>query len=707
MARGNGMRAALVCGAAAAITAGQAAAQEEGSVAFTPLGRLVLGAGTERVAIDTPQAVTVLEEEDIEREQPTTVGDLFDTVPGVETGGSGRLLGEAFNIRGIGNTEQTASQSRIVVTVDGAPKFFEQYRTGSFFGDPALYKRVEVLRGPASSTLYGSGAIGGVINFTTRDASDFLEPGETGALRLSTGYESNGGAWRAGVIYAARPNETAEFLFALNRSESDDVVDGDGTSLDGTAYERWSGLVKGTFHFGQNEDQSLRLSWSRTDGDLADTVVAQTGGPAVAGFGTADIRSLDDTVTLSWSHAGAGNPWLDLDVTLSWSNTEVKKRDFSAGRLCAPGIFLVLCDNDAAYETLSLKAENTIAFGSGAWENYLTFGAQLSQQERTASSSLGALPFHPEGIDTRAAVYAQGEFIWNDRLTLIPGLRLERVWQEPGSGAAAAGARERDFTAVSPKLAVLYDIDDNWSVFGSVARTERVPTLDELYSTEGEVERGPLFFGARTPSLNLEPETARTVELGLSYQGFDVLAQGDSLQAKLTAFDNRIDNLIATTPRPSGPAAGQPTVPYFSNIDEARIWGLELEAAYDAERWFGQAAWSLVRSEDLSTGETLTDTPADNLALTLGWKVPEHGVRMGWRGVWAGDITTASAETSGDSYVTHDLFLDWTPQQGPLEGFTVSLAVENVTDATYRPNLQLDNAAGRSVKLALTREISW
>ncbi|MFP4240311.1 MAG: hypothetical protein ACLFRZ_13510, partial [Rhodosalinus sp.] len=63
--------------------------------------------------------------------------------------------------------------------------------------------------------------------------------------------------------------------------------------------------------------------------------------------------------------------------------------------------------------------------------------------------------------------------------------------------------------------------------------------------------------------------------------------------------------------------------------------------------------------------------------------------------------------TSGDSYVAHDLFVDWTPQQGPLEGFTVGLAVENVTDATYRPNLQLDNAAGRSVKLALTREISW
>jgi hemoglobin/transferrin/lactoferrin receptor protein len=148
-------------------------------------------------------------------------------------------------------------------------------------------------------------------------------------------------------------------------------------------------------------------------------------------------------------------------------------------------------------------------------------------------------------------------------------------------------------------------------------------------------------------------------------------------------------------------------VPYFSNIDEARIWGVELEGAYEADRWFGQAAYSLVRSEDAATGDTLTDTPADTLALTLGGKMPEHGLRYGWRGSWAGDITTASATTSADGYVTHDLFLDWTPDRGALEGFTVSFAVENVTDATYRPNLQLDNAPGRTFKIALTREFDW
>ena len=60
MARGKGLRAGLGGGAAiVALLAGMAAAQEAGQAGYTPLGRLVLSAGAEKVAIDTPQAVTV------------------------------------------------------------------------------------------------------------------------------------------------------------------------------------------------------------------------------------------------------------------------------------------------------------------------------------------------------------------------------------------------------------------------------------------------------------------------------------------------------------------------------------------------------------------------------------------------------------------------------------------------------------------------
>ncbi|MEM9813161.1 MAG: TonB-dependent receptor plug domain-containing protein [Pseudomonadota bacterium] len=138
------------------MTGTASAQQADGSVL---LDRIIFGFGTPRVALDTPQAVTSLDQDDIDRQQATTPAELLDDVPGVQPIGSNRAAGISFNIRGIGELA-ASDESKIVVTVDGATKFHEQYRVGSFFGDPELYKRVEVLRGPASSTLVGAGALG-------------------------------------------------------------------------------------------------------------------------------------------------------------------------------------------------------------------------------------------------------------------------------------------------------------------------------------------------------------------------------------------------------------------------------------------------------------------------------------------------------------------------------------------------------------------
>lgn len=705
----SALRARLFMSTAAILACAAPASAQEAENAVTVLARIIFGAGTARVAIDTPQAVTALEQDDLDREQPLTIGDLFASVPGVQAAGaSARLAGQAFNIRGIGNTEQTASEARIAVTVDGAPKFFEQYRMGSFFGDLELFKRVEVLRGPASSTLYGSGAIGGAVNFTTKDATDFLSAGKTTALRFKTGYDSNGNGKRLGVIYATQPTENSEFLGALNWSTGNDQQDGDGTELAGTAYDRWSGLAKGTFRFGDEGEQSLSLSLSRSDSSLDDTIVAQTGGAAAAGFGTADLHTIDDTATLTYRHAAAANPLMDLTATLFWTDTEVEKDNFSFGFLCMPGQTQVLCESDFAYRTKGLKIENTADLSSGVWENYVTAGVQISEQDRVATSAAGPLAFHPEGSDRKVGIYAQGEFTWNDRLTLIPGLRIDKGELTPGDAAIAAGGSDQSDTAVSPKLAAMYRINDSWSLFGSVARTERMPTLDELYSTEGAAIRGEGVVAVpRTASLDLEKEEAETIELGFTYQRQGVFGPDDTLNLKATAFRNDVTNLIATTDRPIVPVGTPGSVPYYSNIGEAEIWGTELEAAYDAEVWFAQMAYSNVRSRDKATGLTLADTPAESVALTLGRKLPAQNLSVAWRASYYDAITTSSEATSAGSYDTHDLFLTWTPEDGALGGFALNVGVDNVFDATYRNNLVQDNAPGRSFHVSLAKTLDW
>src|SRR3546814_1100075 len=117
--------------------------------------------------------------------------DLLRDMPGVELDGGPRITAVQPSIRGMGG-------ERVLIRIDGARQNFESGHRGRVFLDPEVLERVDVLRGPAS-TLYGSGAIGGVIDFTTRDASHFLEPGETFGARVGTGYQSNGEIGRAHV----------------------------------------------------------------------------------------------------------------------------------------------------------------------------------------------------------------------------------------------------------------------------------------------------------------------------------------------------------------------------------------------------------------------------------------------------------------------------------------------------------------------------
>lgn len=690
----------LTAAAAAALCSQPATAQEttEGGGFFQMLGRIIFGTGTAKVAIDTPQAVTALEQEDLDEKQPETLSDLLKGIPGVQTAGaSARPLGQAFNIRGVGVTEEAASEDRIKVTVDGAPKFFEGYRMGAFFGDLELFKRVEILRGPASATLYGSGAIGGVVAFTTKDASDYLVDGQDHTLRLKANGATNGDVLGGGLIYAQRAGN-AEFLAALNTTEGDTLKDGAGDDILGTAHKSWSALFKAGIHFGNDNDQSLKFSWARTDTDLKGTQVVQTGGSSFFPvFGVHDLHTIDDTVTLTYGHDFAGNDLLDLSVQLSYTNQKAEKSNFRDGMAsCGPGTLAILCDSNYGYETVALKIENVSDLSGGAWENYLTLGFQTSEQKRTAGTTAGGnFAFHPEGTDRRNAIYAHGEFTWNERLTLISGVRVEFGERVPSE--AVTGGAKVDDTAISATLSAMYRINDTFALFGTYAQTERLPTLDEFYTSgSGQV-----------PSLDLKKEEAKTFELGFTVQSEGIFSTEDSLALKFTAFHNDMTNLVN---RNTGAGVG---TPYYNNIAAAKIWGGELEASYDAERWFGSVAWSKVKSKNEATGAQLASTPAETVALTLGLKLPEQNLVVGWHGYYYDRISTGAAFTvgqpdlAGKAYDTHDIFLTWKPQEGAMAGLEVNLAVENIFDKEYINNLALDKGVGRNAKLTIAKNFTW
>ena len=653
----------------------------------TFLGRIIFGLGAPRVAIDTPQSVSVIEQGDIDREQAQTVGDVLREIPGVQIAGGDNPLGQAFNIRGIGLTEQPASEARIIVNVDGAPKFYEQYRMGSFFSDTELYNRVEVLRGPASSTLYGSGALGGVVNFTTKDPSDFLIDGDTSAIRARLGYGSNGDAQLASVIWA-QSYGAFETLANLNYRTSDDYEDGAGDTILGSGGTSVSGLLKGVWTI--DADRSVTLSYQHWTSSIDDGPYVNTGGQAtIPVFGNIDRDTTDQTFILAYEDAASDNPMLDLTVQLSYSNTTAVQENHTGPFTCgAPGA-QILCDTEYGYETLNLKVENSAEIHGETWDNYLTYGTALTQLTRVADNALGIITTHPEGVDQKFEAYAQNEFIWNDRLTLIGGARVTFTDRTPGDGVPGDDVSN---SAVSNTLAAHYEVTDNFAVFGSVASTERLPTLDELYT----------YSVTQAAATDLNAETSLNYELGFSFDRQGVFGENDSAQIKVTAFRNDVENLIMSAP------ASDPI--RYINVGEAQYEGYEVEAGYDSERLFGRLAYSHVNAFDTAYDYRLASNPADRLTVTLGTRLPAQGLEFGWRGTFAEDITTEARSaatgiitpTDYDGYALHDLYVTWTPDQGALEGYSVNFAVENVFDETYSNNLVQDNGRGLNAKLTLT-----
>jgi hemoglobin/transferrin/lactoferrin receptor protein len=156
----------------AALAAGGALAQAEPKLKEV----VVAATRTEAEADKVPATITRITREDIDRRLPADEADLFAGEPDIAFGRDARRFGATRpNIRGI-------DDNRVLQLVDGIrlPSFYNGGGPTNFTMNAPLgtsiefLKRVEVLRGPASS-LYGSDAIGGVVGYLTPDPADLLE----------------------------------------------------------------------------------------------------------------------------------------------------------------------------------------------------------------------------------------------------------------------------------------------------------------------------------------------------------------------------------------------------------------------------------------------------------------------------------------------------------------------------------------------------
>lgn len=581
-------------------------------------------------------SVTVLTQAAIEARQTPAVVELLAQTPGVSftrNGGVGTSTG--VNIRG-------AESQHTVVLIDGVKLNDPSSTQGGFnfgnllIGDTA---RIEVLRG-AQSTLWGSQAIGGVVNIVTAEPTEALQ----GSLDAEAG--ARGTTYFRGGIGGA--NDRLSWRLAASRYDTDG----------------FSAFAKGTEDDGYtNTGLSGRLNVKVTDAVSLDLRSVWSSGRNDFDAFNGDSREYGKTQELV-AYAGLNFDLLDgrFRNRIGYAHTDTDRRNFNP-------------DNKVQTLTFDAEGQNRRWEYQGAFAVTealnATFGLEHEKSEMKTRSpgDWNPNPAFGRGEAELNSAYGQVQWTVLDGLTLTGGLRYDDHAQYGdnllGQVAAAWALNEGDTV-----------------VRASWGQGFRAPGLYELYSEYG--------------NLNLQPEEFDSWEIGVEQRLFDRAV------VSATYFNRQADNEIryngCSTPStdPLCTVNGVGRWGYYRNVQKTEAQGVELVGRVDVTERLNVSAnytWTDAKSASGPTdGKRLTRRPehmanfAADYAFAFGLKA---GVAVRYVGeTFNNDTNTAKV----DSYTLVDLRASY-PINDTLEVYG---RIENAFDEDYQTVLNY-GAPGRGV----------
>ncbi|WP_083006671.1 TonB-dependent receptor domain-containing protein [Halomonas sp. GT] len=604
-------RTALASAVALSVTATAALAQES-----EQLDNIVVSAsGFEQALVDAPASISVVSREELERKRITSVADALRDVEGVDVGGAvGKTGGSNISIRGM-------PSDYTLILIDGrrqnaagsvTPNGFGETST-SFFPPVSSIERIEVIRGPMS-TLYGSDAMGGVINIITRR----VEREWVGSVGIENTFNEDRdfGDRREINLYTSGPL----------------IQDTLGIQVRGRLYER----------------DASELTYTDGNGNPID--VSQRGPSPVEG----DTYNLGGKLT--WTPNADHDLWVDGEVNRQRYNNDECQLGTLDGRTrsCAPdpGVANGYAD-ELRFERQQVAIGHTGRFASGTLESSLmrntteTKGRTIPGENGVAYDGFpGIVGGAPRELETTNTVL-DSKYIMplGDHMTTVGlqwwdaklddglanetfeqttwSLFAEDEWMLRDDLALTLGGRYDHHDAFgsqfSPRSYLVWNTTPNWTLKGGVSRGYKTPSLNDLHAGINGVTGQGTILTIGNP--NLEPETSTSSEISAHYDS------QAGFTASATLFYNEFDDKIA-----SGNdivVENDPLVPdgVYSqdiNIDEAVTQGVELSSSYQfTPDWRLSANYTYTDSEQKSgnnRGEPLTDTPEHAFNATLRWQ---------------------------------------------------------------------------------------
>lgn len=531
------------------------------------LGPVVVSATAgERLATDAPATVTVITGDELGQRPVQDLADALRDTPGMMVGGIG-LNRRAISIRGMPSDHTLILMDGKRVNTAGNAIAHADYDL-NWVPQQAI-ERIEVVRGPMSS-LYGSEALGGVVNVISRRATDAWQ----GSLFAQGGLtEGKGGdSWQMGA-YAGGPllpgilglsitgqNQGREPTRALANTRLTELER--RRTASGTATLTWT------------PDEAQRIDFSYGQGHEARVYTSQSGTTAASIYTTTDRI---DRRHLSLAHAGDWK-WGSSSLRAYRSTLDRNSRR-STGTPTAPqGLTDDIIDGHVSVPLLSW---GRLTLG-GEWH-------RESLNDSTVNHRGSAEAIHH-------ALFLQNEINLGTDWSLVLGNRADHHeafgWQH------------------SPRAYLVHHLTDALTVKGGVGKGFKAPTLKQLSPHYQAVAAAGRFTVVGNPAL--EPETSIAYELGAEYRA-------TNWSARATLFQNDLNNLIETACTQFCGVRGR-EIRTYQNVNEARIRGVELESGLDLPGNLRlDANYTFLDSEDRGTGLELTERPRHRANVALAW----------------------------------------------------------------------------------------
>ncbi|HEY5756154.1 MAG TPA: TonB-dependent receptor [Steroidobacter sp.] len=582
-----------------------------------------------RIAQETSRvgdSVTVITAKEQRRSQKTAVSDLLATTPGIAVARNGGLGGTTtLRIRG-------AESHQTVVLIDGVKLNDPSSASGEFnFADLLTtdYAQIEVLRGP-QSTLWGSQAIGGVVNIVTPTpegplSASYSAEGGTHETAIMRGQVQAGGdrfGWRVSGNYA-----TSDGISSWSRELGGRETD---------SYRNVGFNARGILHISDNVTAEIRSTWS--DGR------SEYDGFAPGLTDTPDYGTTEELTTYAGVNIDAFDGRLSNRIGFAYTGTDRRDTDPSS---TVPTTF------DAEGRNKRWEYQGTLRITDRV-STIVGLESERSELSTASPSTFEPNPTPLTGDVQIDSIYAQVNVTPIDALSLSAGARYDD--------------HDTFGSNTTTRASAAWSVTSSTILRATYGEGFKAPTLYQLYSEYG--------------NLNLDAEEAEGWDAGVEQHFFD-----KKLMVSATYFDRDTTNMIdfVSCFGETSPACSAQPFGYYDNFQRTNAHGVELGvAAHLTEQLSLTANYTNMNAENTARGtanfgHALPRRPSETANAQVSYEWP------------VGLTTTVAVQHAGRSFDTiantavldgYTLF-DFRASYAVSDSLEVYGRVENATDEEY------------------------